>query len=65
MFLLSRPVYGDLLDEQIVKGGHTLAQDRIVGCLKVSLNREFFCVKVDIKNFKSRVVGGIFSQHTI
>ena len=52
MFLLSRPVYGDLLDEQTVKGGHTLAQDRIVGCLKVSLNREFFVLRLTSKTLK-------------
>ena len=53
MFLLSRPVYGDLLDVQTVKGGHTLAQDRIVGFLKVSLNREFFVLRLTSKTLKA------------
>ena len=65
MFLLSRPVYGVLLDVQTVKGGHTLTQDRIDWMFESFLEQGVFCVKVDIKDFKSRVVGGISSQHTI
>ena len=53
MFLLSRLVYGDLLDVQTVKGGHTLAQDRIVGCLKFSLNREFFVLRLTSETLKA------------
>ena len=65
MFLLSRPVYGVLLDVPTVKGGHTLTQDIIDWMFESFLELGVFCVKVDIKDFKSRVVGGISSQHTI
>ena len=53
MFLLSRPVYGDLLDVQTVKGGHTLAQDRIVGCLKVFFEQGVFVLRLTSKTLKA------------